>query len=98
MLHLPVLILTASTGLLYVWYTVHTCSIPLQENGYEHTIRRLCQAGSALSQGTARVAPYGDLDRVLPAVLPPPYDCLPLPQPVPRQQRDARHDTHPTVS
>jgi hypothetical protein len=67
------------TARLGAWYTVHMCSIFTQENGYGHALCRLCQSGSALSHRTARVAPSGDLDRVLPAMLPPPSHRLPLP-------------------
>jgi hypothetical protein len=69
----------AWTAYLGVWYTVHMCSIFIEENGYGHASRRLCPSGFALSKRTARVAPSGDLDRVLPAVLSPPSHRLPLP-------------------
>jgi hypothetical protein len=55
------------------------CSIFTQENCYGHALCRLCPSGSVLSHRTARVAPSGDLDRVLPAMLSPPSHRLPLP-------------------
>jgi hypothetical protein len=58
---------------------LHIRTVSVQEYNNVHALCSLCRTGSALYRGTARVATPWDVDRLLPAVLSPPCDCLPLP-------------------